>query len=53
MNDWEDTKLIECKLCKKPLNGQSLWVVSDPAYDEPVTICEECHKGDGVKCEKE
>lgn len=56
MNDWEDTKLIECFLCKKPLNGLSLWVVEHPESEEPATLCEECYAkdlGKGLKCEKE
>ena len=38
-----DTELIECKLCKQILNGINLWVVLD-SKDEPMTICDECHK---------
>jgi predicted nucleic acid-binding Zn ribbon protein len=46
-----DTELIECEICKKVLNGKSLWVVSD-FNDEPMTICEECQQLRRVKNEK-
>ena len=40
-NDWEDTALIECDVCKNCLNGKSLWVVGEG--DETMTLCESCY----------
>lgn len=39
MNDWEDTELIECAECKKPLNGEPLVITCEK---EPRTLCEDC-----------
>lgn len=36
-------EIIECLLCKKNLNGIALYITIDPAHEEPITICEQCH----------
>lgn len=47
-----DTELIECEICKKVLNGKSLWVVLDDDETEPKTICEDCQQLRRIKNEK-
>lgn len=39
--DWEDTKLIECAICHKPLNGETLYVTCEA---EPKTLCVRCQE---------